>query len=125
MHRRSVSFVAALLVLACLGCRRNDPRPGTVLDEAARAGVTPEMLSAATEDYFHDMDFNLVNGKRPVFTPQEIAGRNMWLVWTAGDDRLWDALTLSSLGTFDLLKTISSHSAVRYADPHAQPGDQP
>ena len=33
----------------------------------------------------------------------------MWIVWTGGNDRLWDRLTVDSLGTFDLLKTISSH----------------
>ena len=46
----------------------------------------------------------------------------MWLVWTGGDDRLWDVLTVSSLGTFDLLKTISSHPAVLHHDPHQLPG---
>ena len=33
----------------------------------------------------------------------------MWLVWTGGNDRFWDALTVSSFGAFDLLKTVSSH----------------
>jgi hypothetical protein len=47
----------------------------------------------------------------------------MWLVWTGGNDRLWDRLTRDSLGTFDLLKTISSHPRVPYKDPHAKPGD--
>jgi hypothetical protein len=74
-----------------------------------RAGVSPEQLVRPTDDYFHDMDDNLVNGKRPSFTQQEIEGRNMWLVWTGGNDRLWDRLTIDSLGTLDLLKTISSH----------------
>ena len=23
-------------------------------------------------------------------TPDEIKGRNMWLVWTGGNDRFWD-----------------------------------
>ena len=45
----------------------------------------------------------------PAVHAEEIQGRNMWLVWTGGDDRLWDTLTVSSLGSFDLLKTISSH----------------
>ncbi len=60
------------------------------------------------------MDDNLVDGKRPTFTSQdEIEGRNMWMVWTGGNDRLWDRLTQDSLGSFDLLKTISSHRAAR------------
>ena len=41
----------------------------------------------------------------------EIKGRNMWLVWTGGNDRFWDALIQDTFGTLDLLKTISSHPA--------------
>ena len=110
MSQRQMSACAALLAAACFGCGPKEPRPGTVLDEAKRAGVAPEQLSPASEDYFHDMDFNLVDGQphRP-FTKEEIQGRNMWLVWTGGDDRLWNTLTVSSVGSFDLLKTISSH----------------
>ncbi|PYQ78279.1 MAG: hypothetical protein DMG01_11960, partial [Acidobacteria bacterium] len=80
-----------------------------MLDEAMRAGVKAESLRAAGEDYFHDMDYNLVEGRRSTFTPQQIEGRNTWLVWTGGNDTLWDRLTIDSIGTFDLLKTISSH----------------
>ncbi len=38
----------------------------------------------------------------------EIMGRNMWIVWTGGDDKLWDTMIGDSVGTVDLLKTISS-----------------
>jgi hypothetical protein len=79
--------------------------------------VTAQQLvrPAARPDYFEDMDYNLVNGKpRPAFTDEEIAGRNMWLLWTGGNDRFWDRLTIDSLGTFDLLKTISSHPVLGY-----------
>jgi mono/diheme cytochrome c family protein len=114
------------VVLLAVACGRSGPRPGSVQDEAMRAGRTPEQFPAASEDYFHEMDANVVDG-RPVraLTPQEIEGRNMWLVWTGGDDRLWDRLTVDSLGTFDLLKTISSHPAVKYDDPHQKAGEQP
>jgi hypothetical protein len=117
MRRWSKSLWIAGLVAACAACGRNEPRPGTVQDEAMRAGLTPESFPAATEDYFHDMDFNLLDGK-PIraFTQQEIEGRNMWMVWTGGNDRLWDRLTRDSLGTFDLLKSISSHPRVAYKD---------
>lgn len=60
------------------------------------------------------MDYNLVGGQRPAFTPPEIEGRNMWMVWTGGNDRLWDRLTVDSIGSFDLLKTISSHPRLGY-----------
>jgi hypothetical protein len=117
--------IALFALLSLQGCAHHGPQPGTVLDEAARANLSPEAFHAATEDYFRDMDYNVVRGGRPVFTQREIEGRNMWMVWTAGDDRLWDVLTVSSIGTFDLLKTISSHPAVLYDDPHKEPGDKP
>jgi len=110
MSLRAIS-VCVSIAFACtaVGCGAREPKPGTVLDEAMRAGVAAEDMVRATDDYFHEMDFNLVNGRTPTFTTDEIAGRNMWLVWTGGNDRLWDQLTVDSLGTFDLLKTISSH----------------
>ena len=79
-----------------------------------RAGVTPDQFVRNTPDYFHGMDDNLVYGKRPAFTQAEIEGRNMWMVWTGGNDRLWDRLTVDSIGSFDLLKTISSHPRLGY-----------
>ena len=42
-------------------------------------------------------------------TREEIQGRNTWLVWTGGNDRFWDSITVSSFGLFDLLKVASSH----------------
>ena len=68
-----------------------------------RAGRTASSFPAADEDYFHDMD-----GGLPL-TSDQIQGRNMWLVWTGGNDRLWDELSRRSLGSLDFLKTVSSH----------------
>ena len=42
-------------------------------------------------------------------TPNQINGRNTWIVWTGGNDRLWDSLACRALGALDLLKTLSSH----------------
>ena len=108
--------VRAMLVVATVAsaftvvaCGDRPPKPGTVLDEAMRAGVPAEQLVRPTDNYFRDMDFNVVNGQRPTFTQDEVEGRNMWMVWTGGDDKMWDTLTINSLGSFDLLKTLSSH----------------
>ena len=46
---------------------------------------TAASFPAASEDYFHDMDGGVG------LTPEEIQGRNTWLVWTGGNDRFWDA----------------------------------
>jgi hypothetical protein len=83
------------------------PRSGHVKDEALLAGVSADGLKAAGtddlgRDYFHDMDGGVA------LTPDEIKGRNTWLVWTAGNDRLWNQLSVTSFGVLDFLKTISS-----------------
>jgi hypothetical protein len=119
MRVEATRFVVALVVTTLgaavfSGCRRQAPAPGTLQDEAMRAGLTAEHFMRKTDDYFRDMDDNMVAGKRPVFTADEIAGRNMWMVWTGGNDRLWDRLTIDSIGSFDLLKTISSHPKIGY-----------
>jgi hypothetical protein len=97
------------LALVVAGCGSGQPgRPGHVLDEAMKAGRPAASFPAAAEDYFHDMD-----GALPL-SREEIQGRNMWIVWTGGNDRFWDTISVSSLGTFDLLKTASSHPKLGY-----------
>jgi hypothetical protein len=39
----------------------------------------------------------------------------MWIVWTGGDDRLWDDLTNLTFGNFDLLKILSSYPGLKYS----------
>jgi cytochrome c2 len=80
-----------------------------VVDEARQAGRSAPSLPAADEDYFHAMD-----GGIPL-TSDEVKGRNMWLVWTGGDDRLWDKLTNLTFGSFDLLKILSSYPGLKYS----------
>jgi hypothetical protein len=82
----------------------------TTLDEAQRAGRDAATFPQATEDYFRDMD----NGVP--LSADEVQGRNMWLLWTGGDDRFWDKVTRNSLATFDLLKVITSHPSQTYCD---------
>ncbi|HKJ74846.1 MAG TPA: hypothetical protein VKA19_12090, partial [Alphaproteobacteria bacterium] len=96
-------------------------KSGQVQDEAMRAGLTPTDFPPAGRDpdyakkygvdpdYFHAMD----NGAP--LTDDEVKGRDMWLVWTGGNDRFWDALIRDSFGTFDLLKTISSAPGLAYS----------
>lgn len=81
--------------------------PRTASDEAKSAGRAPSSFIAADEDYFHDMD-----GAIPL-TPAEIQGRNMWLVWSGGNDRFWDRLSTISFGNLDLLKILSSYPTLQ------------
>jgi hypothetical protein len=46
--------------------------------------------------------------------PAEIAGRNMWLVWSGGNDRFWDSMSGYTFGAFDLLKVVSTHPSLGY-----------
>jgi hypothetical protein len=102
-------ILTAILSLAATACGPRPPKPGTVLDEAMRAKRTAASFPAADEDYFHDMDGAMT------LTKEQIEGRNMWLVWTGGNDRLWDVLSRSSLGSLDFLKTLSSHPSLPYS----------
>lgn len=74
-----------------------------VRDEAMLAGRTAASFPPADEDYFAGMDNGLA------LTPDEVKGRNMWMVWTGGNDLFWDRITNDTFGQFDLLKTLSSH----------------
>ncbi len=107
---RHLGLLSVCLLSALASCRGNPPTgSGHVLDEARRAGRTAATLPAADEDYFHDMDGAVA------LTREEIRGRNTWLVWTGGNDRLWDILSTSSAGSLDFLKTLSSHPGLRFS----------
>ena len=96
-----ILIVAGVAVFSIKWCRQ--PRAGHVKDEALMAGRDASTFKAADEDYFHDMDGGIALNKA------EIQGRNTWLVWTAGDDRLWDQLVYHSAGALDFLKILSTH----------------
>jgi len=99
-------------------------KAGKVLDEAQCAGRSAQSFPAADEDYFQDMDYGV--SKDPASVAAALApyvpgikaedavkaivkGRNNWIVWSGGNDRMWDELSRASVGTLDFLKTISSH----------------
>ncbi|MBP1851557.1 c-type cytochrome [Rhizobium halophytocola] len=102
-----IGLAAVVVVVNLL---HKGPQAGHVKDEPMLAGRDLQSFPAADEDYFGQMD----GGYRGVkLSPDEVKGRNNWIVWTAGNDRLWDELTNSSFGTFDLLKTISSYPGLK------------
>lgn len=107
MSSRGVLLTSCLLALA--GCKKPAPRPGEVLDEARRAGRDAATFPAADEDYFHDMDGGVS------LTPDEVKGRNTWIVWSAGNDRFWDNISTISKGNLDFLKTVSSHPKLKFS----------
>ena len=103
--------VGNALLLCCLLMLTgaNDPpaRPGAVLDEARQAGRSAASLPAATGDYFHDMDGGIALTKDSATGLDPVLGRNMWLVWSGGNDRFWDGMTRYTFGAFDLLKIVA------------------
>ena len=85
------------------------PHSGAVVDEAKLAGRDASSFPAADEkDFLRDMDGGIE------LTPDEVKGRNMWVVWSAGNDRFWDGITQSTFGAFDLLKVVTSHPGQKY-----------
>jgi hypothetical protein len=100
-------LLAGLLATGC--SRQAQPEPGKVLDEARQAGRDGASFPQAGEDYFHDMDGGLA------LTPEEIKGRNMWLVWSGGNDYFWNRMSDYTFGAFDLLKSISSYPGLGYS----------
>jgi hypothetical protein len=107
MGRFGIALATLSLGFVLQGCNTQPGIPGHVYDEARQANRPASSFPAADEDYFHDMD-----GAIPL-SAEEIKGRNTWLVWTAGDDRLWDVLSTTSVGNLDFLKTISSYPGLK------------
>jgi hypothetical protein len=108
-------LVAVAVVLALLVAYvERGPQSSKVLDEAARAGLSPDNFPPAGRDYDYAKKYNVPadyfaamdNGVD--LTDDEVKGRDMWLVWTGGNDRFWDVLIKYSFGTLDFLKVISS-----------------
>ena len=81
----------------------------TIVDEARRAGRAPQSLPAADEDYFRATDGGVA------LSPDEVKGRNTWMVWTGGNDLFWDDLTRITYGSFDLLKIVSSYPGLKFS----------
>lgn len=104
-----IALVALIAAAAILLLGDNTRQAGKVKDEAMLAGRDVASFPAAAEDYFAAMD----GGEK--LTPDQVKGRNMWIVWTGGNDRLWDKFVDNSYGAFDLLKTISSYPTFKYS----------
>jgi len=126
--------VLAILALACCStlpwqasCGHG---AGHVVDEALCVGRTAASFPAADEDYFRDMDYGItkdpakmaaelapyVPGIAPAdATAAAVKGRNNWIVWTGGNDRLWNDLSVESAGILDFLKILSNHPSLHYS----------
>ena len=103
-----IGIVVVLLVLVAVGglvkvFRGSGGESGHVLDEAKLAGRDAASFPAADENPYQDMDGGVK------LESLEVKGRNTWIVWTAGNDRFWDVMSVRSAGALDLLKVLSSN----------------
>ena len=135
MTKPLIALMRTGLVVLILSCCSTIPLgsscgagSGRILDEAKCAGRTAESLPGADEDYFRDMDYGATKNPAqvaaalsayvPGITPQQavsaaVQGRNNWIVWSGGNDRLWDNLSVQSAGILDFLKIVSNHPSVK------------
>lgn len=108
---------------------------GNVQDEATTVGLTGAHFKAASDPYFASMDKELLLPPAPgqpyrdeimqvanqiglapeAVRQAAIRGQNAWTVWTGGNDRFWDFASRNTVGSFDLLKTVSSHPSQYYS----------
>ena len=110
--------LAAILLLSS-GCRKQAAFHRVAYDEPAQAGVPIGPAGAearfpmAHRDHFAGMDVCAdAAGKIvvPTLTPNEVKGRNAWMLWTGGNEAFWDWLARHSYGSIDLLKLIDSRN---------------
>jgi hypothetical protein len=134
---RSILGLATVAILSLACCSTVPMRAGCagggaghVLDEALCAGRSAGSFPAAAEDPdpFADMDYGATKRPEelaaaldryvPGISPQDawraaVIGRNNWIVWTGGNDQLWDVLSVKSTGLLDFLKILSSHPSIK------------
>jgi hypothetical protein len=106
--QQTILAVVAFLVLVVIADGR--PSPGTVPDEAMRAGRDAGSFRSYEENYLKEMDPGIT------LTAEEAMGRDTWVMWTGGNDRFWDALARDyTFGSFDLLKVLSSYRSLKFS----------
>lgn len=125
-RRLLIVWLTALSSLAIVACG-DGPDPGPHPDEAMQVGRSGDSFPAADEDYLADMDRGVSQRPEEVaaslaflgVSPEEaldlfVKGRNNWVVWSGGNDALWDYLANNSFGALDFLKTLSTHDRLGY-----------
>lgn len=65
-------------------------------------GKTARDFPEPDTDFFKPMDGGIA------LSPEEIKGRNAWILWTGGNEQFWGRMARESYGLIDFLKTIDS-----------------
>ena len=112
MKAKIIALLCFAFLLSCTSLSsliKPGPSPGEVVDEARHVHRAASSFPAADEDFFSNMDGGIN------LEPQEVQGRNTWIIWTGGNDRFWDHLSTVSFGTLDFLKTLSSYPSLKFS----------
>jgi hypothetical protein len=96
-HLTLTSLLLTATATLFAGCSQKD-----AVDEATAAGKTVADFPETRVDLFKGMDRGIA------LTPEEIAGRNTWMLWTGGNEAFWDYLSRNAYGLVEFLKTIDS-----------------
>lgn len=107
--------LVGLVILALLTFAACSRSQSDIVDEAKAAGKTVGDFPASSTDYFKPMDrvAEAPDPRTPTPTPklielslspEEIKGRNTWMLWCGGNEGFWDWLANNSYGFLDLLK---------------------
>lgn len=137
-------FLASLAI----GCGRNLPSD-EALERVRKMGgefadlgpeSAPERWQKAAEtyyrpahlDYFEDMDaYGKTDQPGPnklPLDPEQVIGRNAWVIWTGGNEAFWDWVARYGYGSIDLLKLIDDRNReTRFARTglNNEPGTRP
>lgn len=124
-------LVSAIALLQ--GCSEDNPCGegiGGVKDEALCVGRTAESLPGADEDYYAEMDYGIsqrpaelqarLEPWMPGITQEQAVkafatGRNNWIAWSAGNDKMWDEITRAAVGNTDFLKIVTNHPSLNFS----------
>ena len=97
---------ASCVVIFCAtigACKKSEP-----VDEATAAGLTTTDFPQITADVFKPMDGGIDD-----LSPEEIMGRNTWILWSGGNQRFWNQAAQDSFGLMDLLKMLDNRKYPR------------
>ena len=107
MRRLQLAGAAILAAIGFVtGCKLTKPTP---VDNAG--GRSPSDFPELAADVFKPLDGGIE------LAPDEIKGRNTWILWTGGDEQFWERMSRESYGLIDLLKTVDSRKrGTRFAE---------
>ncbi len=116
LSRHLFGFIAGLVILCLIvviGCRPKETNENNsgVRSPGKAALVTVADFPETATNLFHDMDGGVA------LSPDEIKGRNTWMLWTADNNQFWDWIARFGFGSTDLLKMIDSRQrGVRFKE---------